>query len=79
MPAARLDSAVPDPLQPSSPTHVRRADASVPRQDAERGAAGEGRALDVDAYIARLVGQAPPLSSWQRDRLALILHGLRHQ
>jgi hypothetical protein len=27
----------------------------------------------LDAYIARLVGQAPPLSSEQRDTLALIL------
>lgn len=79
MPGTRLDSAVPGPLQPARPTHVRRADASVPRRDAERGAAGEGCALDVDAYIARLIGQAPALSSWQRDRLALILHGPRHQ
>ena len=34
-------------------------------------AAGPGTGLD--AYIARLVDQAPPLSSEQRDTLALIL------
>jgi hypothetical protein len=28
---------------------------------------------DVDAYITRMVAQAPPLSSQQRDKLALIL------
>jgi len=29
--------------------------------------------IGLDAYIARLVDQAPPLSSEQRDTLALIL------
>jgi hypothetical protein len=32
-----------------------------------------GPEADLDAYIARLVDQAPPLSSEQRDTLALIL------
>ncbi len=32
-----------------------------------------GSQTGLDAYIARLVDQAPPLSREQRDRLALIL------
>lgn len=42
-----------------------------PRDRGSHSAAGPEAGLD--AYIARLVDQAPPLSSQQRDTLALIL------
>ena len=42
-----------------------------PCDHSDRPAAGPEAGLD--AYIARLVDQAPPLSSEQRDTLALIL------
>jgi hypothetical protein len=35
--------------------------------------------VDLDAYIARMLDGAPPLTSEQRDRLALILHGQRRR
>ena len=43
----------------------------VPCDDGGHPAAGPDTGLD--AYIARLAGQAPPLTSEQRDTLALIL------
>ena len=36
-------------------------------------------ATSLDAYIARLVDAAPPLSSQQRDTLALLLHRPRRK
>ena len=41
--------------------------------------AGEQARPDIDAYINRLVRQAPTLSSEQRDKLALILRGQRRR
>jgi len=32
---------------------------------------------DLDAYIKEMIGSAPPLTSEQRDKLALLLH--RHR
>lgn len=40
--------------------------------------AAHGGDTDLDAYIAELVSRAPPLTSEQRDKLALLL-GNRHR
>jgi hypothetical protein len=40
-------------------------------------AAADGQEADLDAYIARLLDAAPPLTSEQRDTLALLLRGPR--
>ena len=44
-----------------------------------REAAAQSRAAYTEAkladYISRVVGNAPPLTAAQRDRLALLLHG----
>ena len=50
----------------------RRARPPAPPRDAAPPAAGSGTA-DLDAHIARLLDDAPPLTSAQRDQLALIL------
>jgi hypothetical protein len=55
---------------------ARRARPPAPPRDAAPPAAGSG-AGDLDAYIARLLDEAPPLTSAQRDQLALILR--RHR
>ena len=39
----------------------------------------EDRKTSLDAYIARLLDAAPPLSSQQRDTLALLLRGPRRR
>jgi hypothetical protein len=39
----------------------------------------DDRETGLDAYIARLVDAAPPLSSQQRDTLALLLRGPRRR
>jgi len=44
---------------------------------AERGAHRISTAEELDAYIAQLVERAPPLTSEQRDKLALLLHDHR--
>src|SRR5690242_15974574 len=41
---------------------------------ARQAAAREEADLDLDAYITQMVAHAPPLSTQQRDKLALILH-----
>lgn len=59
---------------PSSPlTHRPPADPCPDRQVAAREEA------DLDAYITQIVAQAPPLSTRQRDKLALILRGQPHR
>jgi hypothetical protein len=58
----------------------RRAQPPAPPRDAEPTAAGSGTG-DLDAHIAQLLDDAPPLTSAQRDQLALILRRprpLRH-
>lgn len=50
----------------------RRARPPAPPRDAAPPDAGSGRG-DLDAHIARLLDDAPPLTSAQRDQLALIL------
>jgi hypothetical protein len=62
--------------QPCPPSPLTRRQPARPRLDRSP-AAGNKADLDVDAYIARVVLQAPPLSSQQRDKLALILNSHR--
>jgi len=50
----------------------RRARPPAPPRDTAPPAAGSGTG-DLDAHIARLLDDAPPLTSAQRDQLALIL------
>jgi len=50
----------------------RRARPPAPPRDAAPPAAGSGTG-DLDAHIARLLDEAPPLTRAQRDQLALIL------
>jgi hypothetical protein len=59
---------------------ARRARPPASPRDAAPPAAGSGTG-DLDAHIARLLDDAPPLTSEQRDQLALILRRprlLRH-
>ena len=60
-------TAPPWPANPGTPPAVQ----NQHDEPCDRGGAGPEAGLD--AYIARLVDQAPPLSSQQRDTLALIL------
>lgn len=63
-------AARPGPLGPGSPPVTRR------RQDERHDHDGHpdgNHDTSLDAYVARLVDEAPPLSSEQRDTLALIL------
>ena len=41
--------------------------------------AADGQEADLDAYIARLLDAAPPLSGEQRDMLALLLRRPRRR
>ncbi len=51
---------------------IRRLRDAGPGDDRQ---AADGHEADLDAYIARLVDAAPPLTGEQRDTLALILRG----
>ena len=44
------------------------------REEQSPGDGPAGSGADLDAHIARLAADAPPLTSAQRDQLALILH-----
>ena len=63
-------AARPGPSGPGSPpaTHSRRGE----RHDRD-GHPEDDCGTGLDAYVARLVDEAPPLTSEQRDTLALIL------
>jgi hypothetical protein len=60
-------TAPPRPASPGPPP------AAPDQHDEPRDRGGVGPEAGLDAYIARLVDQAPPLTSEQRDTLALIL------
>ena len=51
----------------------------LPRDTSQRddSTAADEQDADLDAYIARMVADAPSLTSEQRDRLALLLRGQR--
>lgn len=73
--AVRKRAACPDlvatPAQPSLPP----APLTQLRRPQLRGNATERSESDLGAYIAKMIDDAPPLTSEQRDKLALILHG----
>ena len=54
------------PATKASQRH-RGADRAAPRRDAD----------DLDTYIQEMIASAPPLTSEQRDKLALLLHSHR--
>jgi len=53
----------------------------LPRDTSQRdgSTAADGQEADLDAYIARLIDSAPPLTSEQRDTLALLLRRPRRR
>ena len=63
-------AARPGPPGPGSPPAARSREDE--RHDHD-GHPDDDRDTGLDAYVARLVDEAPPLSSEQRDTLALIL------
>jgi hypothetical protein len=54
---------------------------ALPRDTSQRDdcTAADGQEADLDAYIARLLDAAPPLSGEQRDILALLLRRPRRR
>lgn len=70
-PACQAPAARPAPPLPAPHTSAGRH-----RTD---GHAADGREMDLDPYIARMLDDAPLLSSEQRDKLALILRGQRRR
>ena len=71
-------------IQAASPRSARPAPPpATPRQQHERhdhdGRTAEDRESGLDAYIKELVDAAPPLTSEQRDTLALLLRRPRRK
>ena len=60
----------PGPAGSGSPPATRSPQGGRPGRD---GRPEDDRDTGLDAYVARLVDEAPPLTSEQRDTLALIL------
>lgn len=73
--SVRQDPAV-SPAQPSPRSPATRA---TPTPRCPDGNATVGREADLDAYVAKMVDGAPPLTSEQRDLLALLLRSQRPQ
>ena len=71
-----IQAASPRPARPGSPP-------ATPSQHQERhdhdGHTAEDRESGLDAYIKELVDAAPPLTSEQRDTLALLLRRPRRR
>jgi hypothetical protein len=65
-----LQAARPGPARPSTPPATHTQQDQRPDPD---GHPGDDHQASLDAYVARLVDAAPPLSSQQRDTLALLL------
>ncbi len=63
-------AARPGPSGPGSPPATRSRQDERPDPD---GQPEDDRDTSLDAYVARLVDAAPPLTSEQRDTLALLL------
>jgi len=64
------EAARPRPARPGSPPAMHSQQDERHHHD---GRPADDRQTSLDAYIARLVDDAPPLTSEQRDTLALIL------
>jgi hypothetical protein len=73
--SVRQDPAVP----PARPSPLSPATHALPTRQCPDGNAAVGHEADVDAYVAKMVEGAPPLTSEQRDLLALLLRGQRPQ
>jgi hypothetical protein len=69
-----LQAVGPGPARPSSPPATHSQQDQCADHD---GHPEYDRETSLDAYIARLVDAAPPLTSEQRDTLALLLRGPR--
>jgi hypothetical protein len=65
-----LQAVRPGPARPSSPPATHSEQDEHPDHD---GHPEDDRETGLDAYVARLVDAAPPLSSQQRDTLVLLL------
>lgn len=63
-------AARPEPAGPCTPPATRSPEDERRERD---GHPDDDRETSLDAYVARLVDAAPPLTSEQRDTLALIL------
>jgi hypothetical protein len=59
----------------SRPARSSPPSAAKPGRQRPDGHAANGHEADLDAYIAKMLDDAPPLTSEQRDNLALILRG----
>ena len=71
-----LQTAPPGPAGSSSPPAAHSRQDQCPGHDGHPDDDGEA---GLDAYIARLAAAAPPLSSQQRDTLALLLRRPRRR
>ncbi len=70
-----IQTAHPEPAAPCPPP----AAPSQPGQRHDRDGHPDGHQASLDVHIARLVDAAPPLSSQQRDTLALLLRRPRRR
>jgi hypothetical protein len=70
-PGSRRPQAQPSLLSPAT--------RAMPTPRCPDGNAAVGHEADLDAYVAKMVDGAPPLTSEQRDLLALLLRGQRPQ
>ena len=71
-----IQAAQPGPAESCSPPAAR----SQPEERHDRdGHPGDDHQTSLETYIARLVDAAPPLSSQQRDTLALLLRRPRRR
>jgi len=71
-----IQAAPPGPARSSSPPATKTRQDQRPDHD---GHLEDDRETSLDAYVAQLVDEAPPLSSEQRDTLALILRRPRRR
>lgn len=62
--------------RPAPPTGTPAGDSLAPRDSC---LVEDGAAPTLEEYVAAMVAAAPPLSSGQRDRLALLLHARRYR
>ena len=71
-----IQAALPGPAGSCPPPPARNQPEQCPGHDVPPDDDGEA---GLDAYIARMVAAAPPLSSQQRDTLALLLRRPRRR
>jgi len=76
LPARRREVSAARPAPPAAPPAVSAIKARQRDRCAER-AEHQRDDDDLDAYIKEMIASAPPLTSEQRDKLALLLHPRR--